>query len=153
MPSPVPGSGDAWEWGPQIRRRHSLHCSLATQARGCIPATTVMHTRSQTRGDHKGMKRGHVRSRYQRMPLKRDIWDLRKLARQKNKDGTRVHVCVCVCMYTCVCCRVGKHFRKQKQIRCKDPEAEQTLILFKELRKRTRPMSMEQNIHLTRSYN
>ena len=64
------------------------------------------------------------------------------------------HVCmyVCVCVCTCVCCREGKHSRKQKQISCKDPEAEQTLILFKELRKRTGLMSMEQNIHLARSY-
>lgn len=60
---------------------------------------------------------------------------------------------VCVCMYTCVCCRERKHSRKQKQIRCKDPEAEQTLILFKELGKRLGPMLTEQNIHLARSYN
>ena len=42
---------------------------------------------------------------------------------------------ICVCMYTCVCCQKGK------QIRCKDPEAQQMLILFKELGERPGPMS------------
>ena len=36
------------------------------------------------------------------MPLNRDIWDLRKLARQKNKDGMYVHVCVCVHVHMCM---------------------------------------------------
>ena len=63
---------------------------------------------------------------------------------------------LCVCAHVHMCMLQGKEtFQEtnQKQIRCKDPEAEQTLILFKELGKRPGPMLTEQNIHLARSYN
>lgn len=57
-------------------------------------------------------------------------------------------------MYTCML-QGRETFQEAEQIRCKDPGMSRYWILFKELErgKRTRPMSMEQNIHLTRSYN
>ena len=53
----------------------------------------------------------------------------------RNQTTTEVmYARICVRMYTCVCCRKGK------QIRCKGPEAQHTLILFKELGERPGPM-------------